>query len=184
MALEKFTWKNGSQVEPAKVIVDGVSYDVTDAQYEGETPLSAANLNQMQDTLLSNVIDDLSDETKIPNVKSINKLIEYSTNETIIGTYLGKKLYRKVIPFGTVANGQTVVKSASELGLSNVDLIVNWNGYAINSSNGFRIPLPYVYKNTQAVTTFFSNNSLRVENYGTQVSLDITVIIEYTKTTD
>lgn len=75
MALDKFTWENGTQVEPAKVEVEGVSYDVVDAQYEGETPLSAANLNLMQDTLLSNVKDDLTDNTKIPSVKAVKGVI-------------------------------------------------------------------------------------------------------------
>ena len=71
MALEKFTWENGSQTEPAKVEVGGISYNVVDAQYEGSTPLSASNLNLMQDTLLGNVKDDLNDESKIASCKAV-----------------------------------------------------------------------------------------------------------------
>ena len=85
MALDKFNWQNGSQVEPAKVEIEGVSYDVVDAQYEGETPLSASNLNLMQDTILGNVVDTLEDDTKIPSVKAIkdNKTYVYGAQNTI-----------------------------------------------------------------------------------------------------
>lgn len=83
MALEKFTWQNGTQIEPAKVEIGGQSYNVSDAQYEGETPLSAANLNLMQDTLLGNVKDNLSDDTKIPSVKAVKgKLLWTNSNPT------------------------------------------------------------------------------------------------------
>lgn len=81
MALDKFNWQNGSQVEPAKVEIEGVSYDVVDAQYEGETPLSASNLNLMQDTILGNVKDDSTDDTKIASVKLASGVVLYSNTD-------------------------------------------------------------------------------------------------------
>lgn len=48
----KFKWQNGTLVTPARVEVGGQVYDVTPEQYSGQTPLSAENLNQMQDDLL------------------------------------------------------------------------------------------------------------------------------------
>ena len=81
MALEKFNWQNGTQIEPAKVEIGGQSYSVSDAQYEGETPLSAANLNLMQDTILGNVKDNLDDGTKIPSVKAVKGKILW-TNQS------------------------------------------------------------------------------------------------------
>ena len=86
MALEKFTWQNGTQTEPAKVEIGGQSYNVSDAQYEGETPLSASNLNLMQDTLLSNVKDNLNDDTKIPSVKAVKGKIIW-TNSSPTSTF-------------------------------------------------------------------------------------------------
>lgn len=86
MALEKFTWQNGTQIEPAKVEIGGQSYNVSDAQYEGETPLSAANLNLMQDTLLGNVKDNLSDNTKIPSVKAVKDNLEWKLVGSETGT--------------------------------------------------------------------------------------------------
>lgn len=53
--MSKFIWKNGSQVEPAKVQIGDTSYEVTPAQYEGETPLSATNLNTMVDNTYSDL---------------------------------------------------------------------------------------------------------------------------------
>lgn len=82
MALEKFTWENGTQIEPAKVEIGGQSYNVSDAQYEGETPLSASNLNLMQDTLLGNVKDNLDDDTKIPSVKAVKGKIIWTNQDT------------------------------------------------------------------------------------------------------
>lgn len=45
-----------------------------------KTPLSASNLNLMQSTLLGNVKDDLTDDTKIPSVKAINDKILKTKN--------------------------------------------------------------------------------------------------------
>lgn len=50
--MAKYVWKNGTQIAPAKVQIGTTTYEVTPAQYEGETPLSAANLNTMQDNLI------------------------------------------------------------------------------------------------------------------------------------
>ena len=46
--LERVGWEDGTLVTPARVEVDGVAYDVTDAEYSGTTPLSAQNLKKME----------------------------------------------------------------------------------------------------------------------------------------
>lgn len=91
MALEKFEWQNGTQIEPAKVEIGGQSYNVSDAQYEGETPLSAANLNLMQNTLLGNVKDNLDDDTKIPSVKAVKGKIIW-TNSSPTSDFAGQTI--------------------------------------------------------------------------------------------
>lgn len=50
--MAKFNWQNGTLVSKAKVEIDGKVYEVEPEQYEGQTPLSAENLNQMQDAFL------------------------------------------------------------------------------------------------------------------------------------
>lgn len=58
MARNPIVFQNGTLVSNAKVEVGGTVYDVTPAQYEGTTPLSANNLNQMQ----TNIYDYVDDE--------------------------------------------------------------------------------------------------------------------------
>ena len=50
--MAKFNWQNGTLVTPARVNIGGNIYDVTPEQYSGQTPLSAENLNAMQDALI------------------------------------------------------------------------------------------------------------------------------------
>ena len=49
--MDKIPFKNGTLVTLAKVTIDGIEYEVTPAVYDGETPLSAENLNQMQNNI-------------------------------------------------------------------------------------------------------------------------------------
>ena len=51
MARNPIVFSNGTLVSNAKVNVEGTIYDVEPAQYEGTTPLSASNLNQLQTNL-------------------------------------------------------------------------------------------------------------------------------------
>lgn len=51
MARNPIVFSNGTLVSNAKVNVGGTIYDVEPAQYEGSTPLSASNLNQLQTNL-------------------------------------------------------------------------------------------------------------------------------------
>lgn len=50
--MAKFNWQNGTLVSKAKVEIGGQIYDVEPEQYSGQTPLSAENLNAMQDALI------------------------------------------------------------------------------------------------------------------------------------
>lgn len=176
MALEKFNWQNGTQIEPAKVEIGGQSYNVSDAQFEGETPLSAGNLNLMQDTLLANVKNDLSDNTKIPSVKAINDLITYSSTEQVVGTWLGKPLYRVVVETTT----PNALNTWKEIYTGhNVNKIIKYGGhYSV-----FALPL-----NTNDRNFWFSvsssNNIQMAIDASSDINKSITLWFEYTKTTD
>lgn len=52
--MEKMQFENGTLVTPAKVTIDGVDHTVTPAVYEGNTPFTAENINQMQDNIETN----------------------------------------------------------------------------------------------------------------------------------
>ena len=47
----KIPFENGVKSTNAYVTIDGINHDVTDAVYTGDTPLSAENLNQMQENI-------------------------------------------------------------------------------------------------------------------------------------
>lgn len=44
-------FEDGILVSPAKVIIDGIEYEVIPAVWQGNTPLSAYNINRMQQEL-------------------------------------------------------------------------------------------------------------------------------------
>jgi hypothetical protein len=185
MALEKFTWQNGTQIELAKVEIGGQSYNVSDAQYEGETPLSATNLNLMQDTLLGNVKDDLTDDTKIPSVKAVKEV--YSTTEKIIGTWInGKPIYRKVI--------DTTYSGEINTNIQNLDTMVKMDVLAKQPSTNDWRNLPWLYGSgstygdaSWAGGFYFIYASSKLK-FQLGNSLDdiskLVIILEYTKTTD
>ena len=47
--MKKIKFENGTLVSNAKVEIGGTIYDVTPEQYEGTTPLSASNMNAIQE---------------------------------------------------------------------------------------------------------------------------------------
>lgn len=79
----KFNWQNGTLVTPARVEIGGEVYDVTPEQYSGQTPLSAENLNQMQDGIYSDIgnKESLATTNKDSLVSAINEtVVESITN--------------------------------------------------------------------------------------------------------
>ena len=66
----------------------------------------------------------------------------YTLMEKIVGTWLDKTLYEKTIDCGTMPNATT--KTVAH-GISNVDTIINIEGYAKNTNNGVCVKLPHVY---------------------------------------
>lgn len=47
----KIHFENGELIAAGYVKVNNITYTVVEAEYSGETPLSAENLNQMQDNI-------------------------------------------------------------------------------------------------------------------------------------
>lgn len=175
MALDIFEWENGTLVEPAKVEIGGVSYDVTDAQYEGSTPISASNMNQMQ-TILNNNI-----------TTSINEISTYSETEQRIGTWINNKpLYRKC--FKKTGNVTSI-----QSGISNLDDVINLTVMVKGAdTNGLWRTIPWCFNNSTYVPEYTGGAYVRASDgsIGFQAGSGLTttdkyiVIIEYTKTTD
>ena len=106
----KFNWENGTLVSKAKVEIGGQVYDVEPEQYSGNTALSAENLNSMQDTLLSNIVNslDTNDTDKAPSINSVKKRydVTYSTSEVKTADVWidGKPIYRKTVYISSLPN--------------------------------------------------------------------------------
>ena len=60
MELTKIQFEDGQKVSDAYVEINGVKHNVVKAQYQGKTPLSARNLNKLQDNV-GNAISDLDE---------------------------------------------------------------------------------------------------------------------------
>ena len=75
--MAKFTWQDGTLVSKAKVEVGGTIYEVDPEEYSGATPLSASNLNAMQDGIYEDIgdLDDLYTSQKSSIVNAINGLL-------------------------------------------------------------------------------------------------------------
>lgn len=79
--MEKINFENGTLISKAKVEVGGTIYDVEPAQYEGTTPLSAQNLNQIQDNAESAILD--LEEAMQEKIKWKKQTINLGDNETV-----------------------------------------------------------------------------------------------------
>ena len=53
--MARFVWQDGTLVSKAKVEVGGTIYEVDPEEYSGTTPLSANNLNAMEDDIYENI---------------------------------------------------------------------------------------------------------------------------------
>lgn len=101
--MKRIGWENGVLVSKAKVSIGGTVYDVEPEQYEGNTPLSAENLKQMEDNMeeaidekISTVVER-SENTNGSYVKFMDgTMIQYGYNN---GVDNGERLITYPVPF-------------------------------------------------------------------------------------
>lgn len=122
-----------------------------------------------------------SDITLTQNIKNT-----YSTTETIVGTWLGKPLYRKVFNFTTTSSTYTF--TTYNTGLTNIGIAFIDGGYI--DKNGVRTPLNIArIHSNQIYNNDYSWFRMNTENINyevgdSQASADAYVFVCYTKTTD
>ena len=91
MELTKIQFEDGQKVSDAYVEINGVKHPVTKAQYQGKTPLSARNLNKMQENM-ETAISDLDERV----VSYRNVLVDSSALIKECGGLKLKKLNKLV----------------------------------------------------------------------------------------
>lgn len=140
--------------------------------------------------LTGDVIDSLEGDSSYnaPSVHAVNEKLnelvdKYSTDEIIIGTYLGKPLYRKILNLGTFTGTTT---TSHQTGLTNVKYLTKFEGTCIcENTYGMKLPTngdqidsvifrARLENNFSILKTERSNNSFQ----------NVFFTIEYTKTTD
>ena len=105
--MKKIKFENGTLVSNAKVEIGGTIYDVTPEQYEGTTPLSASNMNAIQDNA-EEAIDEVTTykyKLTITADKTAGEEIEipckYKVGADVLDVYL---------------NGERLIKSSDDAG--------------------------------------------------------------------
>lgn len=116
----------------------------------------------------------------------INSLDTYSSTETICGTWIdGRPIYRKVFTGldGLPSSASQKSWGSTVTGLNNVDNVINIYGFASNGIwlNAIR---PNGVTNCIGLWYDFDNQSIKVEVGINRSSLTLTVIMEYTKSSD
>ena len=110
----------------------------------------------------------------------VNNRTDYSTTETVIGTFLSKPLYRKVFNITGFSSSNTDYVSVSSL---NISTLVHLYGFYKNSNGTFSIPFYDSDSNYSVI--FLSSGGYIRGRFGNATSItEAKVIIEYTKTTD
>lgn len=127
--------------------------------------------NQIHDAYSTSTTDTYS-------CNYINNKFTYSLEEQVIGTWLGKPLYRKVIEYTFLeANTPNAVTT-----IPNLEYFTKIEGFFVEGINRFLVPYSY---NNEAINCYTSNNTLyEVHNYSFPNNKTAFITIEYTKTTD
>lgn len=155
--MDKIQWENGTLVSQAKVNVGGNIYEVEPAVYSGATPISAENLNQMQDNTEEAIkekdiilICGSDDVTYNISTAYERKKITFDTIKAKIGDKLN--IENNSIKIGSGINNikisgffgtWTSASSSMEIGLfKNETSLINmyYTKTSNNTTDGFTVP--------------------------------------------
>lgn len=107
--MEIINFEDGTILSPAKVVIDGNEYNITSAVWQGNTPISAYNLNRMQKNLLTYKYK-IKTTNQIPENTDYEIPCSYKVGQDTLDIYyMGEKLikgehYVEVGENGTVSN--------------------------------------------------------------------------------
>ena len=103
---------------------------------------------------------------------------EYSTNETVIGTWVdGKKLYRKVLEFPRVS-------AEIDVSYLNIDTLKSISGFGDDANQPQnRVDICY-NENAWHYSMYYNKSTKKLKASATSTIINGVIILEYTKTTD
>lgn len=107
----------------------------------------------------------------------------YSTEEVVIGEFMGKTHYRRTILFGSLPNNGTKVFNFNSIGGLGAKMITSVKGFAYaNSGSGNGFPIPYTVVNaTTGVGLYWDLNGFSILTANDRSSYSAYIDVEYTK---
>lgn len=136
---------------------------------------------------ITNEYHDATKQDVINNLDIINNNLKFSLNEIVVGEYLNKPLYRKVIEATINANANLTTK-LSDLGITGQDIVLINLGKSIarygTSPNFGWSPVSYYISNSDSSVVYINTVGSLVIKNNTAGSRDYKVVLEYTKIAD
>ena len=179
MSIVELSYTDYKTLEAAGELQADTEYHITDVENGTATYITG---EQIQDMIKNNVVNNLNsnDSTKSLSAaqgKRINKKCNYSTGEEVVGTWLGKPLYRKVLLYGALEEG------AYSHNIPNVEHIHFGNGTGGKRRDGYWAFNNYY--NEEDKSMFLVNTTqFHVSSGGGSEAREYVIVLEYTKTTD
>lgn len=139
-------------------------------------------------SLGTEVVNSLSgnEVDKAPSVKAVNDVLTYSTEEQVVGAWMGKPLYRKVMTATLEASetAGTYVYTYIYPPSNTEEILVPYA--KIKLTNGATTNIPYTFNADPSyqikINEIKTNKITIATNY--TMGGTVTLILEYTKTTD
>lgn len=136
---------------------------------------------------ITNEYHDVTKQDVINNLGVINNNLKFSLNEIVVGEYLNKPLYRKVIEATVNANANLTTK-LSDLGITGQDIVLINLGKSIakygTAPNFGWSPVSYYISNSDSSVVYINTvGNLLIKN-NTAGSRDYKIVLEYTKIAD
>ena len=136
---------------------------------------------------ITNEYHDATKQDVINNLGVINNNLKFSLNELVVGEYLNKPLYRKVIEVTVNANANITTK-LSDLGITGQDIVLIDLGKSIAkygaSPNFGWSPVSYYISGSDSSVVYINTVGSLVIKNNTAGSRDYKVVLEYTKIAD
>ena len=136
---------------------------------------------------ITNEYHDATKQDVINNLGVINNNLKFSLDELVVGEYLNKPLYRKVIEATVNANASITTK-LSDLGITGQDIVLINLGKSIakygTAPNFGWSPVSYYITNSDSSVVYINTVGNLVIKNNTAGSRDYKVVLEYTKIAD